>query len=914
MTKEQAKEKVSLLVQKYQEAQKSGHLKGYTEADTKEGFIAPLFNALGWNMQEKSEVSNEETISGDRADYGFRLNNRPQFYVEAKSFKADIHDEKFARQAIKYSWNKGVTWAVLTDFKVIKVFNADFQSDKLFHSQFFDLSCDEFLEKFDQLWLLSKEAFQNGELNRKALESGKAIKRVSVTESLYKDLTECRKILTEALKRWNEAVPDDEIDEGVQKLLNRLVFIRVLEDREIEPHLLKNTIREWDAGNYEKDRPPLYAVMVEKFRELDVQYNSGLFEKHAFERWQEYDNETKKVINILYGKSGYYEYDFKVMPADVLGAVYENYLGYKLAQSKKGLTADKDAKKRKEHGIYYTPEFVVDYIIKNTLEPVLRKCRTVDDMMSIKVLDPACGSGSFLIKAVDAIYQYHYDHMSYRGSPTMMKLRIITQNIYGIDLDSQAVEIARLNLLINAVEEKILLPSLAQNIKNGNSLISGTDEELKKYFGKDWRDKKSFNWQEEFPEVFKQGGFDVVIGNPPYIDSEEMSKTQSEFRNYCLTTFTVAKGNWDLFCIFLEKGLSLIKNGGELGMIVPNKLISAKYADATRNLLSSYTISILADYSTISVFGASVYPVVIVVKKEKDKTGQLEVVINKGKDYPMYFTSRISPQKVLNDYKDGWAPLFETNKDLDFLNRIITQSPKLGSWAMFDITGSATVGEAYEIKKIIHEEKLSNNELKFINTGTIDRYKSLWGIKATRYIKDSYEKPVVTKADLKNISNKRYTQATSSKIIIGGMSKILESFLDIDEYYLSGKSTTIIMSTDKNKLKILLGILNSALLSRIYARMFSSLSLAGGFFRIGALQIKLLPINLPKDNIVQKKLITLVDKIIELNSKLNQTHKNSNEWEKLENEVKKTDNEINTEVYKLYGLTAGEIKTVENSI
>ena len=654
MDKNQAKLAIQKLVDKYGEVLKSGTKNKYTEEETKKGFIVPLFTALGWDMEEKSDVSAEEHISGDRVDYGFYINGRPKFYLEAKPLKADLNDAKYARQAIKYSWNKGVTWAVLADFESVKVFNADFQSEELAHSKFFEISWDKYFEDFDRLWLLSKESFENGDIDKKAEEWGKVLKRVSVTDALYKDLTECRKLLTDSLKRWNEKVPEDLLDEGVQKLLNRLVFIRVLEDRNIEPHILKNIVREWEAEHYEKERPPLYLSLVKKFRELDVQYNSNLFDEHSFEKWKEHDNYTKKVIDILYGKSGYYEYDFKVIPADILGAVYENYLGYKLEQSKKGSKIGQDSKKRKEHGIYYTPEFIVDYIIKNTLRPVLEQCGTIDELMKVKVLDPACGSGSFLIKAVDAIYQRYYE-MSFRGSSTYKKIQIITQNIYGVDLDSQAVEIARLNLLINAVEEKILLPSLAKNIKNGNSLISGTDEELEKYFGPSWKDKKAFNWEQEFPEVFKQGGFDVIVGNPPYV-SFYSKQSQSDRKTTQLLEYLIdyykfitdkgKLGRFNTLMFFVERSLSLLKSRGCLGIIIDTNIHSNPSEDIRRYIVENFQILEIID--EIRAFKEVASSQVILIIKNQKPDGKNIVQWNQLGDNNNFIVNNSEFQNSIN--------------------------------------------------------------------------------------------------------------------------------------------------------------------------------------------------------------------------------------------------------------------------
>src|SRR3989344_3219439 len=562
------KKELRELITKYERALSTGALKKYTEEETKKDFILPLFEILGWNVYDKNEVSAEEHIrSSGRVDYGFYLHERPRFYLEAKPFKADLHREEYARQAIQYAWNRGVTWAVLTDFESIKVFNTQDISQYLANKLFFEIPYREYLPRFDQLWLLSKEAFGVDLIDKEAERVGKKLQRVSVGTLLYKDLNECRTILTKELATWNEKVPRGLLDEGVQKLLDRIIFLRVAEDRGIEPPTLLPLIREWKSS---KTKRHLYQSMVEKFRELDGIYNSNLFLPHPLEKWEEYSDATEKVVSILYGKRGYYEYDFKAIPADILGSVYENYLGYRLSQSKKGVTLDKDSRKRKEHGIYYTPAFIVDYIVKNTLKPVLDQCRGIGDVKKIKVLDPACGSGSFLLKALEVIND-KYKSFGKRGN-AWTKLTILSENLYGVDLDEQAVEIARLNLLINALDERIKFPLLS-NIKNGNSLISGTDSELKKYFGAKFREKKPFKWEEEYPAVFKTGGFDVVIGNPPYIFARGGSFNDKE-KSYYYDRFKLQQYQINTYLLFIERAYNLLKEGGVLGFIVPNNWLT----------------------------------------------------------------------------------------------------------------------------------------------------------------------------------------------------------------------------------------------------------------------------------------------------------------------------------------------------
>jgi len=407
-SRSEAKAKIKELIEKYELAVSAGQVGKYTEEETKKDFILPLFECLGWDIYDRNEVSAEESQSSGRVDYGFYLNGRIKFYLEAKPLKADLHREDYANQAVRYSWNKGVSWAILTDFESIKIFNAQDIEKALGDKLYFEIKYKEFLERFDQLWLLSKEAFVTDLIDKEATRVGKKLQKVPVTELLYKDLNECRKILTNYLGQWNPEVSKDLLDEGVQKLLDRLIFIRVAEDRKIEQNILTPLINQWRTI-VGKNTPQLYESMAVKFRELDDIYNSNLFSPHPFEKWEDDGGGLEKVIKILHGKSGYYEYDFSVMPADVLGSVYENYLGHKLSQSKKGLTLDKTANKRKEQGIYYTPIFIVDYIVRNALKPVLDKCRSINDLKKIKVLDSACGSGSFLIKALEVIAEKYKD-------------------------------------------------------------------------------------------------------------------------------------------------------------------------------------------------------------------------------------------------------------------------------------------------------------------------------------------------------------------------------------------------------------------------------------------------------------------------------------------------------------------------
>ncbi len=908
-------QEIPKLIDRYKLVVASGKLGKYTEEETKKDFILPLFRILGWDTENKNEVTAEEQQSSGRVDYGFYLNERPKFFLEAKPLKSDLNREDYANQAVKYSWNKGVTWAVLTDFESLKVFNAQVIDRSLADKLFFEIPFSHYLERFDQLWLLSKESFRENLLDREAEKVGKKLQRISVGTSLYKDLNECREILTNDLPQWNKNISSYLLDEGVQKLLDRLIFIRVAEDRGIEPPTLIPLIHEWENSKTKGSQIPLYKSMISKFRELNEIYNSNLFSKHPFEQWDDYSDSTKKVVNILYGKRGYYEYDFKVISADVLGSVYENYLGYVArkveSQKRKQLAfngfdetikVEKEKGKRKEQGIYYTPDFIVDYIVKNALKPVLDKCISMGQLKKIKVLDPACGSGSFLVKAMNLIYEKYKEFGNEGGTYT--KLGILLDNIYGVDLDPQAVEITRLNLLINSLDQRIKLPKLDKNIKNGNSLISGTDEELQKYFGKNFRDKKPFNWKEEFPDVFKQGGFDVVIGNPPYIDSESMVKTMPQERKYINNHYLSAKGNWDIFCVFIEKALNLCRDGGYHSFILPNKLISANYAQDIRKILERNRIYKIRDYSKTKVFEVSVYPIVYIVQKAKPQ-GRIAIEnIMEVDNQQKVETHEIDYKKLQNG---NWLLDEDESKQVVRVPKDSDITITLEKIAL--VTGAATVAEAYILKDLITEEK---EKYKVINSGTIDRFESLWGQKEMRYLGKTFLKPTISENALKKVARNRLNQVVNPKIVMAGMTLRPECVFDKTGAYLAAKSTIVIMQPACD-FRVLLGILNSNFVFNFLKNRYKGNVLQGGYLRLGPPEIKEIPIPkiLLNNKDSQKQLTKLVDKILQLINLLHKNVKESEIWLKIKSEIERTDRKIDEEVYKLYNLTPEEIKIVE---
>jgi len=602
MNKQEAKSKISQLVTKYQRVVDEGRIKSYNEAQTRNEFIEPLFEYLGWDMRNLAndhEVTTEESISRGRVDLAFRMNGIPTLFLEAKALKVDLNDWKFAEQAINYSWNKGVTWAVLTDFESVKIFNAEIPPKSISQNLFIEIHCNEFTEKFDQLWLLSKESFENNLLSKEAERWGKLTKRKQVGEMLFDDLMKWRLNLVKNIKKSNE-LEEEVINEGVQRILDRLLFIRTAEDRQIEPGILQSIARS-GKNNY-------YKQLSRSFRNFDDGFNSKLFAYHYCEEWKIDDKVISEIINGLYETSDGYRYDFSVISADVLGGIYEQYLSY--VQGRKSKIKTKS--KRKAQGIYYTPEYIVDYIVKETLGEVLKKTKK-KNISKIKILDPACGSGSFLISAYDKLME-NIDVQS-----LFAKHDILEDNIYGIDLDAQAIEIAQLNLLLKVLSQRTKLPSLQHKLKVGNSLISNGDVRF-----------KPFDFKSEFHDVFLHGGFDVIIGNPPYIRADIEDENLQLQRKEIMKSkeYKTLYEKWDIYIAFIEKSLSMLKKGGYLGFIISNAICTSKYAFKLLELIrKKYNVVSINYFERFKVFKrVGVVPIILIIKNQKQTTGINKII------------------------------------------------------------------------------------------------------------------------------------------------------------------------------------------------------------------------------------------------------------------------------------------------
>jgi type I restriction-modification system DNA methylase subunit len=928
MNEKELKNEIKELIDKYNEVVEKKKIRRYNEEMTKKDFILPLFEILGWNVYNKPKrnntVSAEEKISKKRVDYGFRINGIPKFYLEAKALGKDLDNPKFIGQAINYAWYKGCTWAVLTDFEQIKIFNAEWKTTHPIHNLLKSIACYEFLDRFDELWLLSKEKFEQGLLDKEAEKWGKKTKKTPVDKQLLTDFTRFRELLSKNITKLNQDkhLTEEELDESVQRILDRLIFIRNCEDKGLEEKKL------WEAKNETK--------VLKKLREIfsyyDENYNSKLFTFDPRDSKKIHlcdilviDNDVlKEIIELLYQtKDLSLSYDFSAIEADVLGNIYEQYLGHILKKSKKRAKITSGKTHRKEQGIYYTPTYIVDYIVRNTLGEILKKRGIRVD--ELKILDPACGSGSFLIKAFDVFNEYwkkkdkHYSQARFditgKGITFTRKVKILENNIFGVDLDRQAVEIAQLNLLLKIAEKGHRLPLLQQNIKCGNSLI----DEI--HILPD----KAFKWEEQYKEIMENGGFDVIIGNPPWgadFDNDEKDFLSEE---YC-----VSKQNINSFELFLRKLISLLNHSGVIGFLIPRNFIrSLQYSETRKKFLDKFLIHHVIDFKKFPEVTQECVAIIasknekISLSKRKrnliDVGGDIKIPQGYFLDLPNYvFNLNLTDKKfqILKKLLRGMClkDVIDVVRGEEISKRGgIIKCPNCSKWSVASKKEEKVcpnceekfIVEDAEKRDIISEEKIESYSPILIGEDFI-RY---------RIIKKHY-----VNLNVNGIKSKKKSNYQSPKLVMMAVSPFFIISYDKDENILLTKnnfSIRIKENTDVD-LRYIMAILNSKLY-RFYQDNLYTLGAEITIF-ISQEYLKTVRILNPKNfDTTQKNLhldlIKNVDKILELNSKINKIGlRNTDMKNRFEEKIIIVEEKIDSIVYKLYGLAKEEIVIVEESL
>ena len=636
----------------------------YDEAKVRAGFLDPFFGAFGWPVKENQRRfgRDREVVIEDRAglgrsgrpDYGFYSAGELKFYVEAKQPSKNLADDPDAIFQLKtYVWSQRAPLGLLTDFEEFLGFHGAFkphhEKPHVGRVAKLCMTYDQYLDNFDLLFdTLSREAVAGGAIERLIAEelAASVRQRGQLERDLFKargaqavdadflaSLTRWREEIAKELARRNEFRDGSELTEAVQRFLDRLVFARVAEDRGIErSETLARAVEQWSRDGKKK---PLYKYIVRLFLKLATQFNGGLYSPHPLSDDAEFtdDKALKNIIDSLYFPLSAYRFD--AMPVEMLGAVYEQFLGSVVRITDGGKRAKVEEKPEVRHagGVYYTPRYIVDAIVEQTVGPLVEKL-TPEKVLQLRIVDPACGSGSFLLGVFQYLIDWHLRYYArvedpakkYRGAcyfdgdgnlrlTLQRKRQILTSCVYGVDIDAQAVEVAQMSLYLKLMEGEAeetialqrsmemfkadrYLPDLSGNIRCGNSLLETQDLDPQV----DWTDNdqrriNAFDWHAPstgFGDILRpqadggHGGFDGIIGNPPYIRVQALTQwapIEVDLYKKKRSFVSAREGNYDIYVIFIERALQLLREGGRLGYIVPSKWWQATYGTALRKLI-----------------------------------------------------------------------------------------------------------------------------------------------------------------------------------------------------------------------------------------------------------------------------------------------------------------------------------------
>jgi len=917
LTKEQAKKNLEKLIEKLEKEQASGKADTYNEEATKTVFIQPfLKDVLGWDVNDRDEVSPEENSSRGRVDYGLKIEGKTKIFVETKPLRADLN--KHIAQAVQYGYNKkDVPFVLLTDFEELMLFDVTVKPDLRNPRKGIkiELEWKQYPLLFDKLWLLSKESAVSGDINNLLLTKPK--ERITVDKAILDDLERWRENLAKDIYKNNPKLfhsEDPEKDgnylkEITQKLLDRIIFMRFCEDRKL---IHRQPLNELFEGRNEAVGTNTMVFLKEEFRNYNIIFDSDLFRP---EEW-----ESNLAIDFSIMKSIILEtcnpYSFDVISPEVLGNIYEQYLGYTIRLTDHQVKYELKSDVRKAGGIYYTPEYIVDYIVKNTVGKLLQELSPAK-IKKIRILDPACGSGSFLIRAYEEMLNWYLNQKKQEKSTERQldikqeeavirltiqeKAKILREHIFGVDIDEQAVGVTKLSLMLKMLEGEYgivagtsLLPMLGKNIKCGNSLISGDTLELKKYFGDNWYKVNPFNWEEQFRSIMvDEGGFDVVIGNPPYVVVKGGRYTGFEESksviDYYKQNYKCVEQQINVYVAFLELSYNVLRKNGFVGMIVPNTLLTNDYCEAIRQLFLHNT-KIFCLNNEGRVFKSAVVEGLIIISK-RDIVKRNEIITKFANR-----TNYVDQTTFLNFYKSRFL-IHLTKNSISLINKCLRNTKQLSE--LYEVWRGLTTGDD---KKFLTKKKINEKYKKVVQGKQISRY----------YTEEDELYVYYSVSQLDRPRQSRIFEV-EEKLISKFVGKDLEFSYDNKRLYALNTTCVIFpLRQTSEKIKYILGLLNSKLLNFYFQQVFTDYRDIFPIVKSGYLEqlpIRTIDFSNSSEKKFHDELVSLVGIILELNKRI-QSAKGS-EKEQIQRQIEKIDKEIDEIVYKLYEITEEEKKIIE---
>jgi adenine-specific DNA-methyltransferase len=927
----------------------------YREATARAEFITPFFEALGWDVNNTAHrtiydkdcvLEKAEAHGGTQrsADYAFRRpgTHLTAFFVEAKKPSIDIrhHDECY--QAVLYGWNASTPLVVLTDFEQFLILDARSRPDKhnaashiLRENGSYTYRDYRDAEKFTEIWgLFFRQAVADGSIDKAATALPRLSGRIrrdelfgrgtrAVDDDFLAQMERWRETLAKSLKRTNQHLSGEQLTSITQRILDRLIFLRFLEDRLIERDVTFDQMGR--SGSAWRD----FERVSDR---LDARYNGIIYkhDRHGADNpaLHVHDAAFASVIEHLEPRNS--DYKFATIPVTILGSIYERFLGNVIVATDKTARVEPKPEVRKAGGVYYTPDYIVRYIVDQTVGRCITK-KTPKQIEEMRFADIACGSGSFLVEVFSTLIRYHLRWYIDNGAAKWEKRgilrrretdgdhvltlaekrRILLNNIYGVDIDPQAVEVTQLSLylrlledesfpstqLLFDIEHRALLPDLRDNIICGNSLIENDVGDLFGLTAEEEAKIRPLDIRYAFKNIEpdKNGGmFDAVVGNPPYVRPHNIPPQTKKYLWHDYTTF-VAKS--DLYSCFMERAVTLLRANGRLAFIVPHTWTSLESFYKIREFLLEHSrIEQLVQLPKKVFAEATVETCIFSVLRndnrcENDAT-RFEIWKLNGRG----IAEKVAARRQ-GDIQKSHLSNFQLYRDISrsgFLARVSKDTRPLSEIVRF-FYGFKTADDS----KFIHPDKRYKESRRFVPSSHVKRYfieppeEWVWYVpeKMTR------NRPTARPGD-----EQRFL---SEKIIVARMGKNLIAAYDPGGLFV--KDAMLLLPQNAASLKALTGILNSKLLRFIYRNFFTTIDV----LKNALLSLPITNVGAPdrRGERIWDSLAKLVDKM--LAAKKAEAEANGSRREHWARQCEALDRQIDGLVYELYGLTDKEIALVE---
>ncbi len=899
--------------------------------------VFELVEHFARNAETYKDVVHEYSIRTgaypEAPDYCFQVGGTRKFFVEAKRPAVNIGvDPAPAFQLRSYAWTSKLPLSLLTNFAELAVYDcrvAPHPGDKASVARIDLISYQQYPDRWDDISSrFSKEALYRGSFDR-YIESSKLKKGTAeVDDAFLTEIESWRRDLASNIAARNPPLTQREVNFAVQRTIDRIIFLRICEDRGIERY---GQLQALQNGEH------VYRRLCTIYERADEKYNSGLFhftkERDRAEapdtltlKLKVDDSKLKSLLRRLYYPES--PYQFSHFPADILGQVYEQFLGHviRLTPSHQA-RVDLKPEVKKAGGVYYTPTYVVDFIVSNTIG-VLLKGKTPKEAADLRVLDPACGSGSFLLGAYQYLLNWHRDWYLAEGSEKQRKVlyrtqggewyltasekkRILLNSIFGVDIDTQAVEVTKLSLLLKVLEgenEQTLganlrlfheraLPDLGNNIKCGNSLV-GSDFYLNRQLsliGEEERFRMNvFNWEglDGFPQIMQSGGFTAVIGNPPY---SYRNATEAKLRPYYLTAYRSAEGNFELYKFFVERNLALCRGRGLVGMIISASFMIQPTFERLRRLLNAARVLLLAPLGPKVFANATVDTAIIVVEKTSPENTDRVAVLAPRVPRDLV---RTKPYEVLQRrFSANSGMVFDyklTDEAAEITQRLLTGFPPIESGYEFGVG----INTGYIKSQMVASRKLDSRYHRMVRGDGISRYGPVetdgWIMYDPDFIKGKGDRGRTLPAEHLLSHDKILVVRTRNLSL---PRRIIATIDRTGAYNLNRLSN--IVARPGFELSGLLGILNSRLFNWLFSTRFFD-------YEIKPVYIRTAPLANPND----EDLNALVRRMLQLQDRL-ASGRTDHERTMAKRETDTIDRLIDRRVFQLYGLSDDEVNLIE---